>query len=185
MKLKSKESIFKLFVDTLKVNYKRLIKMDYHFYEKSLIIWKLFIAGRICGNKCISSIHFNENHANSKCHCGDNEGFGYKERYYCCTPQNSTCTKEDNGNVVKCPKGKRLKIDDFCDYQGQCPVSTSSTTAVTSDCQDHKNTHCPKHLRSSRICDVFQSLKIEHFCRYGTACPKAKEGLVYKQCYDQ
>ena len=131
------------------------------------------LTGFICGDKCTD---------NGKCRCGNDKEFQYGDGYYCCT--NVTCSQE--GYDVKCPEGKSLLWNTFCQHQGQCPISLYSSTAVSSNCGFMKSKYCPNsEYKSSIICSTSKSsMKIEEYCSNGKACNEAIGGLTYEQCYD-
>lgn len=142
------------------------------------------IWGQICGDKC----HYYE------CHCGPRKSdkIEWNDGYYCCTSKNVTCVKR--GRDVYCPEGRRLKWDEFCQAQNQCPVSGWSKSALTSNCSYVENQHCPDPgektngaQKISKICKT-DVKNIEDYCdtsQNGGICPTAHSRYDYLQCYDK
>ena len=134
------------------------------------------ITGQICGDKCVK---YSKN--KYLCQCQD-EKFFPVDGYYCCIPENTTCSK--NGWNVKCPKGKKLPWNTFCQEKGQCPISTYTYTSLKSDCSFQENKHCPTSDDTvSKICSIDTQLQIKEYCWDGNVCQKAIGGLDYQQCY--
>ena len=140
------------------------------------------ITGRICGDKCLGGSY--KIRDKSFCQCQD-EKFSRMDGYYCCIPDNVTCSM--NGWDVKCPKGKKLPWNTFCQEKGQCPIAKSNETytALKSDCSFQENMHCPTSpFDVSKICSNDIQLEIKGYCRTENVCQRAIGVLDYKQCYN-
>ena len=142
------------------------------------------ISDSICGDKCLTG--------HGKCICG-NEMFQANNGYYCCTPKNVTCKKEDDSKLssdVTCLVGQKLRLDKFCRYQEQCPTSskyTNARTAATINCSHVYDQPCPRRRLSKWICSNSVNTTIKPFnkyCSIGVICPPTKNGPAFKQCYD-
>ena len=136
------------------------------------------ITDQICGDKC----------SGQECKCGDetiSHSFTH-DPYYCCISKNESC--EENQGIGSCQGGHKKSLENFCEDQGQCPVSKTGFVAITSDCSS--NHDCPASSYSSRVCIDRINVSLEsHFCsrgaNFGKICPKANKGLYYQQCYNQ
>ena len=158
-----------------------IIKVNY-YSNHSNILTTINFEGWICGDKCLTFFR------RSTCTCGDEQFSSKDSAYYCCTPKNVTCTKSKFNNNVICPKGKKLPWNTFCKDQNQCPISTRSVTALTTNCSDVNNQYCPNSDRyTSKICtDSIKSVRpIDKYCEIAKACPRPKGGNTYKQCFNQ
>ena len=86
---------------------------------------------------------------------------------------------------MNCPIGKKLPFNEKCNEI--CPTATWSEVAVTTNCNKTGN-NCPvSKWYSSKICtnsvDIASLGNIKNACDDGVACPEAKNGPVYQQCY--
>ena len=135
-----------------------------------------FITDRICGDKC----------AGVECKCGNETFSGHdSDPYYCCIPKNESC--EGNQVIGNCETGQKKFFENFCEDQGQCPISKEGYVAITSNCTF--NHDCPASLLSSRICTDRINVSLGSYCLmgfiYGKICPNANDGLFHQQCYNR
>ena len=134
----------------------------------------------ICGDKCLG--WYKNTKKSGTCHCGNDGSFVHKDGYHCCTPKNVTCTPE--GQNVKCPEGKKLPFNTFCQYQGQCPITASGdtvlgTTLVTANCNYEENQHCISDGYSIKVCVNGTDKQIDG----GRVCDQSLGVLDYLQGY--
>ena len=86
-----------------------------------------------------------------------------------------------------CENGQSLSI--FGDYCHDCPITPSSSFALTSNCSKMSNHFCPLQSDSSKICTDKVNVNITEYCSWGGydepwKCPKANKGINFEQCYD-
>ena len=151
-----------------------IISQSYSFFRKVLY----FITDYICGDKC----------AVVECKCG-NETFSPQDHnpYYCCIPKNESC--EENHGIGNCQTGQKKSSENFCEHQGECPISQSAYVAIKSNCTS--NHDCPVSSFSSRVCNDRINISVD-YCQgalgqnvRGKLCPLANKGLYHQQCYNQ
>lgn len=86
-----------------------------------------------------------------------------------------------------CSDGKKLPLNKFCQWQGSCPISSMSSTAVASNCTNGGEKNCP-YSRSSKVCKNDKQSRFKDHCGMlgGKACEKPfGGGLNYNQCYQK
>ena len=91
---------------------------------------------------------------------------------------------------MNCTIGKKLPFNEICYEQQRCPTAAWSRVAVTTNCSKQTRNNCPVSNRySSKICtnsvNITSIEGIENACDNGVACPEAKHGPVYQQCYGE
>ena len=88
-----------------------------------------------------------------------------------------------------CENGKVVPQEDFCEGQEQCPIATSSATALKSNCRHMSNNFCPMSQMSSKICLDKVNVSMGDYCKrftdYIWICPMAKESPYFEQCYNE
>ena len=163
------------------------------------IVFNLIITDHICGDKCLK---YNLDYYDyddydydydyiSTCTCGEGN-FTIDEPFYCCTPPDITCERQGwNEYDVNCTTGKKLPFDEICYEQQRCPTAAWSKVAVTTNCiSNQTRNNCPvSNAYSSKICtnavNITSIGNITNACDDGVACPEAKYGPVYQQCYEE
>ena len=96
---------------------------------------------------------------------------------------------------MNCPDGQRLSWGEKCDVQDECPLSSRSYSAISSNCSAPGNVHCPQGNSFSKVChvdfsnnsagkNVINSSKFAaQYCgSLGEPC-KPSHGPFYHQCY--
>ena len=135
------------------------------------------VIDKICGDIC----------SGHECKCGDEtiSTIHPSDPYYCCISKNESC--EENQGNGSCRGGRKKYFENFCEDQGQCPVSNTGFVAITSNCSS--NHDCPASYFSSRVCIDTIDVSLESYCRVsveqGKICPNANKGLFHQQCYNK
>ena len=135
-----------------------------------------FITDNICGDKC----------TRITCKCGNETLSPRKyDPYYCCIPKNESC--DENQGIGNCQSGQKKLFENFCEDQGQCPISWHGYVSIKSNCTS--NHDCPVSSFSSRVCNDKINISVD-YCSgsvgqyvHGKLCPLANEGLSHQQCY--
>ena len=89
-----------------------------------------------------------------------------------------------------CENGRVLTQESFCESQEQCAITTSSATALKSNCTCISNNFCPLSRLSSKICMDQVSVSTEDYCfkrfeDFVWPCPIATKSLEFEQCYNE
>ena len=92
---------------------------------------------------------------------------------------------------ISCKNGNLLHTGDFCEQQGQCPISYWSPAAMKSNCTKSSNHFCPVGGQSTKICMEKFNVSMIDYCSAitsdypGYMCPSLGNGLIFEQCYNE
>ena len=152
-------------------------------FKESHVFQIIHISGAICGDKCASEFS-----STGTCGCGK-EIISASEGFYCCIPQNATCT-ENVGAQIECIEGRKLRFNESC--EGQCPEPLNhgyEYTTIVTNCTYNSKRCSSKAV--SKVC-VPNVEDVKNFCpkvqsekrKNKDLCPEAISRHSYKQCYE-